>query len=222
MITSLAVVPSAPVLLPRFTGRVDAGAGLRVLARQAVQAAVSVADEVVLVCATDREPRHSGASFGEQVGALLLADATMPTRTEVVAWDADVDECRARGAAIGASSGSARCALVVVADGSACRGEKAPGHLDQRSFGVDGDWLEAVGGVEPDTLYPAPMEPAPVRAAINRERLLGLDPALAADVMFHGRAPLQVMAAALGPALTAFEMHVGDPFGVRYVTLTAR
>lgn len=222
MITSLAIVPSAPVLLARFTGRVDAGAGVRVLAHQAVRAAVSVADEVVLVCATDREPRHSGASFGEQVGELLLADAAISTRTEVVAWDADVDECRARGAAIGASLGSARCALVVVADGSACRGEKAPGHLDERAFGVDRDWLDALGAVEPDTIYPAPMEPAPVRAAIDRERLLRLDPALAAEVMFHGRAPLQVMAAALGPSLTAFGMHVGDPFGVRYVTLAAR
>lgn len=66
------------------------------------------------------------------------------------------------------------------------------------------------------------MEPAPVRSAIDRDRLLGLDPGLAADLLFHGRAPLQVMAAARTHAVTAYGMHVGDPFGVRYVTFAAR
>lgn len=122
---------------------------LRTLAREVIESAVSGADEVVLVCATDREARHSRAPIGQQVGEELLAAVHLPVSTRVVGWEADVDECRALGGVIGSDSGRARRALIVVADGCATRGEKAPGHLDERSLALDRTWLEALGGVEP-------------------------------------------------------------------------
>ena len=62
---------------------------------------------------------------------------------------------------------------------------------------------------------------------MDPQALLALDPSLAEQLWFGGRAPLQVLAGALladgrDPAPTAYRSWVGDPFGVRYVVLAAR
>lgn len=203
MITSVAVVPSAPLLLPEYTGRTDAGAALRDRALDTVRGVLprrGSGGRVVLVVATDREPRHTRASLGRRVGTHLL-DLLGAEADDVVevAWDAPVEACRAPGAALGAGPGEV--ALVVVADGSARRGEKAPGHLDERAFDLDRELVEALRAADP-------------------ERLLGLDAGLCADLLAHGRAPLQVAAAAMASSgrMRCAVLEAEDPLGVLHVT----
>ena len=86
-----------------------------------------------------------------------------------------------------------------MADGSARRGPRAPGHLDERSAPFD-------AGVE--------------RAVRDGDlgALLTLDPHLAAELMATGRAAWQVLAGALRGQRLAPRIHYcGDPFGVFYL-----
>ena len=197
---SVVVVPGAPLLLPEYTGAQDAGAGLRRQAVEAIGAATDVdgTDRVVLVVATDREQRGTRTPLGQRVGAHLCALAGVGVDGVVtVAWDAPSAECRALGEHL---AGRPAVTLVVVADGSARRGEKAPGHLDERAAGFDAEVVEALRAADP-------------------ERLLALDPAMAAELLAHGRAPLQVAAAAVAgrSGLRCDELEASDPFGVLYL-----
>jgi hypothetical protein len=92
-----------------------------------------------------------------------------------------------------------RVALLVMADGSACRTLKAPGYLDERSAPFD----------------------AQVEGAVRRgdlDALLTLDADLAADLMATGRPALQVLAgAASGRPATSAVRFRDDPFGVFYL-----
>ncbi|HYN29107.1 MAG TPA: hypothetical protein VES95_04465 [Dermatophilaceae bacterium] len=205
MITGVAVVPAAPLLLPEYVGRHDPGAALRDRCTSAVHEAVAGAERVVVVTGTDRPTHTTRPPLGERVARLLLADGP-PDDVVLVPTDADPEVCRAAGERLAA--GSTPTALVVAADGSARRGEKAPGHLDERAFAVD----EAVTAA---------------LAAPDLRRLLDLDPALCADVLFGGRAALQVLGGALatgagGPAYRTVSLHTEDPFGVRYVVAVLR
>ncbi|MGL5908492.1 MAG: hypothetical protein ACRCZP_00730, partial [Phycicoccus sp.] len=130
MIEAVVVVPSAPALLPRYTGRDDVLADLRSGAVDAIREGCAGVEQVVLVVATDRGPRHAIAPLGQRVGEYLLdlavgssddvpRDASpaghppttdpgvappagpRPTAPELVPWDASVDECRVRGEALG-------------------------------------------------------------------------------------------------------------------------
>ncbi|MBR7741717.1 hypothetical protein KC207_00210 [Phycicoccus sp. BSK3Z-2] len=201
MTGSLVVVPSAPLLLPEYTGRLDAGADLRRSAVEAVAAATDAdgTDAVLLVVATDREPRTTRSPLGERVGRHLADLAGVSVAGVVtVAWDASVDDCRELGREEAAGPSPT---LVVVADGSARRSEKAPGHLDDRAAGFD------------DALVAA------LRDA-DLEAVLRLDPGLAADLLAHGRAPLQVGAATLVARegeVTCAGVAVDDAFGVLHV-----
>lgn len=206
MITAVAVVPSAPALLPRYTGRVDALADLRAAAVEAVRAARAGADRVVLVAATDRDPRHTMAPLGQRVGEHLLdlAGGIVADDVAVVPWDSPVEQCRTAGTELGRGGAGTASALVVVADGSARRGEKAPGHLDERAFAFDDALVGALRGGDPATL-------------------LDLDPVLGADLLAHGRVPLQVAAAAMGDGGWRCERcDTGDAFGVLHVVALLR
>ncbi|KGN36237.1 hypothetical protein N803_05060 [Knoellia subterranea KCTC 19937] len=138
-----------------------------------------------------------------------------------MAWDASVADCIALGRAVAdredERSGNRATTLLVVADGSARRTEKAPGHFDERAAAVDDSIVGAVRDAADGGL----------------DRLLDLDPTLCADLLVTGRAPLQVLAAATGEALggghegerTAYEVvscEVSDPFGVLYVVAHLR
>ena len=221
MISSVVVVPSAPALLPEYVGRVDPLGEVRASAVRALAAGVAGADRVVLVAASDREPRHTRGPLGERVGRSLLALAGVSGfEVVVVPWDTDVPVCRALGEALasgaaGAEAGAGteaepdaarlvrRTALVVVGDGSASRSEKAPGYLDERAAGFD---AELVGALEAGRLG----------------QLLALDASLAAELLAHGRAPLQVAAAAAavggdGAPWLVRTVEVDDTFGVLHV-----
>lgn len=204
MITAVAVVPSALALLPAYAGSDDVLSGLRSAAREAVEDVVSDADRVVLVTATDREPRHTFASIGRRVGEVLL-DGREAHSSEIP-WDASPPVCLDRGRTLAADHTHGSTAIVVVADGSACRSIKAPGHLDGRSTGFDEQWVGAL------------------RRA-DGEELAALDPVLAADLLAHGRAPLQVLAGVLAATDESDEgghwlcesLEQSDPYGVLYV-----
>jgi len=106
-------------------------------------------------------------------------------------------DCAALGARL-ATAGE-RAALLVMADGSARRGLKAPGYLDPRSAPFDADVERAVRGGD-------------------MAGLLAVDPELALELMATGRAAWQVLAGALaGRRVTCEVRYCGDPFGVAYL-----
>ena len=91
-------------------------------------------------------------------------------------------------------------ALLVMGDGSACRGQKAPGYDDPRA---------------------QPYDDAVARALADADAaaLAGLDPVLSAELLVAGRAPWQVLAERYGapPCRGAATcLDYGAPYGVAY------
>ncbi|MDT0212994.1 hypothetical protein Q9R29_03750 [Rothia sp. ARF10] len=221
MITDVVVVPGAPLLLPEYQGREPAAPGLLDACVTAVRDAVATAAHVVVVHATDREPRSTRPALGLRVADHLLASTHLGFEVEHVAvpWNAATQECVALGREVAdASRTTPPTTVLVVADGSARRTEKAPGHLDPRSHEVDDVIVAALRGAADGGL----------------DGLLDLDADLCADLLVAGRAPLQVLAAAthapasadmVAPATTSADAarlevvscEVSDPFGVLYV-----
>jgi hypothetical protein len=106
-------------------------------------------------------------------------------------------ECAALGAELAAAA--VRVALLVMADGSARRGPKAPGHLDERSAPFDTEVERAL-------------------RAGDMAALLALDADLASELMATGRPAWQVLAGALaGRQPASGILYSGDPFGVAYL-----
>jgi hypothetical protein len=133
------------------------------------------------------------------LGAYLLDQAgyTGPRELHSVSQDESPADCLRLGKEIGATD--ARAGLLVMADGSARRGLRAPGHLDERAAPFD-------AGVE-----------RAVRAG-DLQALGAVDPGLARELMATGRPAWQVLAgAADGAALRADVMYADDPFGVMYL-----
>ncbi|MDG4792377.1 class III extradiol dioxygenase subunit B-like domain-containing protein [Micromonospora sp. WMMD1082] len=135
------------------------------------------------------------------VGAWLLGRAPHPGgtawRMATVGADEPVETCADLGARLGADQ---PWALLVMGDGSACRGEKAPGYADPRAEAYDDGVARALAGADLDAL-------------------LGLDPALSTQLRVAGRAPWQVLA---GAARATGGQWRGDlsyhaaPYGVTY------
>ncbi|MFG2166507.1 class III extradiol ring-cleavage dioxygenase family protein [Micromonospora chersina] len=135
------------------------------------------------------------------IGAWLVnrSGTELPRLARAVAADAAPAECAALGAElVGEADG--RIALLVLGDGSACRGVKAPGYDDPRAPAYDEGVASALAGAD-------------------AEGLLGLDPVLSAELRAAGRAPWQVLA---GAARAAGGDWRGDlsyhraPYGVAY------
>jgi hypothetical protein len=154
------------------------------------------------------------------VGAWLLdrIDAASPTSTEMsslaVCDDMSAAACAAIGAAFsghrrepaaaGESGGGERVAFLVMGDGSACRGPRAPGYDDPRAQAYD----EGV---------------AAALATADAEALLALDEKLSAELLVAGRAAWQVLAGAAlagGRAWRGRLHHAEAPFGVAYFVAT--
>jgi hypothetical protein len=133
------------------------------------------------------------------LGARLLDEAgySGPRELFSVASDLVPGSCRAHGARLAGLA--SRVALLVMADGSARRGLKAPGYLDERAAAFD-------AGVE-----------GAVRAG-DLAPLLDIDAGLARELMAAGRPSWQVLAgAARGVRLTSEIRYCDDPFGVAYL-----
>ena len=108
-----------------------------------------------------------------------------------------------RALAAAARNGSAAggpVGLVVMADLSACRTERAPGAFRAEAADFDASVAQALRTGKP-------------------ARLLDLDPALAADLMVAGRVPLQVLAGAFEsvPAVHGRVLFEDAPYGVGYL-----
>ena len=133
------------------------------------------------------------------IGALLLDEAGYagPRILQAVDESAPADACLRLGRDLAVAS--PRVALLAVGDGSARRGVKAPGYLDERAIQFD------------DAVQRAVREG-------DMAALAGLDPDLARDLMATGRAAWQVLAGAFAGARPAAEIrYAGDPFGVAYL-----
>ena len=97
-------------------------------------------------------------------------------------------------------SSTSRWALLVVGDGSACRGIKSPGYHDPRADPFDAAVAAALGTADLDTL-------------------LAVDPVEAAELRAEGRASWQVLAgaaAASGTGWRADLLYDQAPYGVGY------
>lgn len=185
-------------------------------------------DRVVVVGAGGRTARHPAGSVGtlQPIGVdvpvrlgppaapTVVAAATLPLSVTVGAWllarhtwsgaveglEVDVDATPAACAALGADVTARPDAvgMLVVADGTARRGPRAPGYADDRAAAVDADWVDAL-------------------AAGSPSGLLALDPGLCRALMMSGRAALQVLAgAAAGASVRARVDMTDDPYGVQY------
>ncbi|MEO6019588.1 MAG: hypothetical protein ABIP45_04965 [Knoellia sp.] len=213
MITDIVIVPGAPLLLPEYQGQTPAAPGLLESCVAVVRKAVGSAHHVVVVHASDREARSTKPPIGLRVADHLLAATHEDFEVEhvAVAWDASLDECLAVGSGLEVER---RTTLLVIADGSARRTEKAPGHLDPRAEVIDELIVGAIRG----------------SAEGGLQRLLDLDPLICSDLLVAGRAPLQVLAAAAAAvdregeraAYRVRVCEVSDPFGVLYVVAHLR
>jgi hypothetical protein len=142
---------------------------------------------------------------GPGIGAYLLDQAGY--HGERLIWSVSADEpvagCRKLGADL--AGRDTKTGLLVIGDGSARRGPRAPGHFDERAAAFDAAAERAV------------------RAGDTRA-LLDLDPGLARDLMATGRAAWQVLAGALEgcTSLNVEVPYAADPFGVAYLVATLR
>ncbi|MEV0127081.1 class III extradiol dioxygenase subunit B-like domain-containing protein [Dactylosporangium sp. NPDC050688] len=137
------------------------------------------------------------------IGAWLLEDVNIRNvQFQSIAADATPAECAALGSALVATG--TRSALLVMGDGSACRGEKSPGYDDPRAEAFDTTVAEALAKGDTATLRQ-------------------LDPALAAQLLVAGRAPWQVLAgAAERPFGTTELLRHEAPYGVAYLVASWR
>jgi aromatic ring-opening dioxygenase LigB subunit len=121
----------------------------------------------------------------------------VPRRLHSVGQDEPPAGCRQLGKEIGGTA--ARTGLLVMGDGSARRGPRAPGHYDERAAAFDAEVERAV-------------------RAGDLQALMAVDPALARELMATGRPAWQVLAGATaGTAPRAEVMYAGDPLGVMYL-----
>jgi hypothetical protein len=226
------VVPAAPLLVPDVASGAAAELdGCRSAIRSAfAQLRAAPLDELVVVGAGGSTSRHDSGASGTlaSVGVPVFASvgrardepAVLPVPITIgcwllehlggptASWALEVDsaatakECLDLGAALAAST--TRTGLVVVADGTARRGERAPGYTDPRAAPFDEQWLSALRQVDPAALA-------------------GLDRDQAAALLMQGRASLQVLA---GAAQSSGSGYRGDllwaavPYGVQYAVAT--
>ncbi|WP_350930693.1 class III extradiol ring-cleavage dioxygenase family protein [Micromonospora mangrovi] len=138
------------------------------------------------------------------VGAWLLRrtppDRPTTWRMAGVAADAPTGECAAEGARLSSGSAPQPWALLVMGDGSACRGPKSPGYDDPRAEAYDEGVARALADADADAL-------------------LGLDPVLSGQLRVAGRAAWQVLAGAVRAAGGDWRgelSHFSAPYGVAY------
>ncbi|HJQ02132.1 MAG TPA: hypothetical protein VJ851_11060 [Jatrophihabitans sp.] len=202
MIIGVVSCPQPPLLLPGITGRPVAEVEeLRAACLAAVGELLAGGPErIVLVggC-TARERAADRNPLSMQVGRQLLsqADGSLPVEELVVADDASTADCLYLGRAL-ADRITEATGLLVLADGSACRGVKAPGYLDERAAPFDARVQAALTAGDP-------------------AGLAALDAELAAELLVAGRAAWQVLAGATeGRRFDARLGYSADPFGVWY------
>ena len=168
-LSRVVLVPGVPALLPAYAGLSDPVADLRAACR----AAVAWLEGPVSVVA-DPQGRRIAAHLLETCGAPGV-EALPP----------------------GGARPERGTSYLVVANGSAARGEKAPGHLDERALGFDAAVEDALRAPDPAALR-------------------SLDEDLAAELWVGHTAGLRALGDLLAGAGPAEVDYADDPFGVRY------
>jgi hypothetical protein len=232
MIIAVAVCPSPPLLIPELTGAQQVASELRSACLSAMAELTGASPDMIAVVgaaertrtwngaatldlasyaptaqriaadAPDRSPASLPSALG--VGTWLLGRAGWRASRvlQSVAHDEPPLRCAGIGARLAALPG--RVAMLVMADGSARRGLKAPGYFDERSTGFDAETEHAVRSGELGAL-------------------LSADPALARELMATGRPAWQVLAGALrGRRVSSEVRYRDDPFGVAYLVASLR
>jgi hypothetical protein len=227
VITSAALCPAPPLLARELTGADPVVPDLRLACLEAAAALVADEPDLIAVVGVAEQarawppdgrldlsayapglgaapPRESAVPLPLGLGTRLLDQAGYTGRRELfsVSDVEPVAACAALGARL--AGAAARVALLVMADGSARRGLKAPGYLDERSAPFDTSVEQAV-------------------RAGDLAALLALDPALARDLMATGRPAWQVLAGAVNGGRTKSQIrYCDDPFGVAYLVASLR
>ena len=184
MTERIAVLPPVPALLPANLGRIDPVAELRNACRKAITWLVDGGDGAPVVVLADSAHRLHGIEvpLGLRVARSLLGEVGTGARL------ADAP-----------APGDRR--LLVLANGSGSRSEKAPGHLDPRSFAFDELVEKALAAGDPGALA-------------------RLDPELGRDLLAAGIEPLRQLGALRPEVETAELLYADDPYGVRYWVAT--
>jgi len=238
VLIAAAFVPATPLLVPEVASGAAAELDeLRAAALSAVGSVLAAEPtEIVVIGPAPRTGPYptaatwSFAGFGVPRGGGLAGhgggtDEVLPAALSVGRWllarvgeesvpvqafgiTAHDEPARCRDLGLVLATRSARVGVVVVGDGSACRGPKAPGSFDERADAFDDAWIAALTG-------------------IDRDALAQLDASLAADLLVSGRAPWQVAAAMASEVETgdaegwdAELLHREDPYGVMYAVAT--
>jgi hypothetical protein len=193
--------PQPPLLLPGSTGRpVDEVESLRAACLAAIGELLADGPErITLIGASTGSTPAGRPPLSIAVGSVLLAQAgcSLPVEHLLVPGDAPTEHCLQLGRAEAARADPAT-GLLVLADGSARRGLKAPGYLDERAAPFDAQVEAALRDGDP-------------------AGLAVLDAELAAELLVAGRAAWQVLAGATeGRTFTARLSYSADPFGVWY------
>jgi hypothetical protein len=193
-VTRYAVVPPVPALLPEYAGLTDPVADLRAAAVAAVGWLVSRAPAGVAVWGDP--PGPADIARGVRVPLAVRVARSLLGRA---AYAGPVD---AMAPGTPGPSGDSR-AVLVLANGTARRGQTAPGHLDTRAAGFDATVETALATGDASTLA-------------------RLDSDLGADLWASGIASLRAMGQleAVRPAPVADLRYAADPHGVRYWVVT--
>lgn len=211
--TRLAFCPHPPVLpAGSLVGDVEEAGALRDASLDAVRDLVASAPRIVVVLGPDGDDLPADETVGgslEPHGIALAAGAaggtTLGLAHTVGAWLLDSvgwDGPRRYAATLDAADLADDVAVLVMADGSATRTEKAPGHLDRRADAFDAAIASALADGDPDALG-------------------GIDLALAADLWCQGATTLRVAGDAVAARVHRDDARVSArlsldeaPFGV--------
>lgn len=218
---SVTVCPPTPLLARELTGRDPVVPDLREACATAVARLVSRTEVIVVVGTAESTGRwpadggldpglfapvlsgaFSGALSGAAVplglGARLLDEAGYAGARvlQSVSRDEPGPACLRLGAGLGGLGD--RVGLLVMADGTARRSLRAPGHLDPRAAGFD-EMLERA-----------------VRDG-DLAALRDIDEALARELLALSRPAWQVLAGFLPEPVPAEVLYRDDPFGVFYL-----
>jgi hypothetical protein len=213
-VNAVAFVPAAPLLIPAVAGG-SAGldAELRAASLEVVARAVATQPAEVVVVAGVSSPGEWSVDSTWDFGGFGVTRRPFDPRQPLppslgigawlldeVGWDGPRRYVGVDGAAAAAATlGEGTRAVVVVADGSACRSERAPGHLDDRAEGFD----TAI---------------ADLLARGDAAGLAGLSDDLAVELMCGGLPAWRWTVAALADeAVTGAELRKHEaPYGVGY------
>jgi hypothetical protein len=182
----IAFVPPVPALLASYAGLTDPVAELRAACAEAVAWLVADAPPRVAVLgdtvSAEDVARGIADPVAQRVGEELLSAAGWAGRPTSMPHRAP--------------------AWLVLGNGSARRSEKAPGHLDERSFEFDEALGKALSWGD--------------RATIDR-----LDEELASQLLVSGLASMKRVAALVpSEGVRAETRYADDPFGVQYWVVT--